>query len=725
MKGLQPSIADDQEVASRLVEGIVNRIANGEHLGRVHAEARIAIEAARRACDRATELVVGAQLRLVRDLRHDNPVRRPIPFSLAAVLPADQKLTGRLKETRRLVHLYSGLAAFFDDDLPLATERFRAAEALATDTPGRAPHRGGPCLAFFGAIARLSVTSRGTIPAEVSPSIVDDIETRRALLEQWGATVPGLGGKALLVGAELARARGEHVLAAQLYSRSASAANVSGQLMVESIAWEFSARHHQSQGSVELALEHARRARYCYGVWGAHAKVQRLIVSYRALADVSEGGAGALLHRRQDMENDLHQGMRAVQAFSEEILLEKLVERVLDTMILQADAQYGVLLLMRGGEPIVESIGTLHHGRIVFQTMASAPTDAILPLAILNKTIRSRRLVAFVDAGQALASSRMVGRAARPVRAAMCFPLMRQGTMVGVLYLENNRRTEAFSADRAALLEMLAQHAANSIVTARLYRELVDENERRAETEAALVKARADLARTSHLTAMGGMAASIAHEINQPLAAIINCSGAGRRWLARSVPDVTEAVAAFDQINSAAARTSEIIRALRALAKQTPASLAPLAIDEVLISVLELMRAEIDDRRVRLSMSLSASGKAVFGDGVQLQQVVLNLITNALEAMTETPAPARKLAVSSQVEGGYVCVKVSDSGTGMDDTTLENIFDPFFTTKSTGIGMGLAICRSIMEAHGGTLEASSEPGHGSTLTFSIPVAARI
>jgi signal transduction histidine kinase len=188
---------------------------------------------------------------------------------------------------------------------------------------------------------------------------------------------------------------------------------------------------------------------------------------------------------------------------------------------------------------------------------------------------------------------------------------------------------------------------------------------------------------------------------------------------------VTEAVAAFDQINSAAARTSEIIRALRALAKQTPASLAPLAIDEVLISVLELMRPEIDDRRVRLSMSLSASGKAVFGDGVQLQQVVLNLITNALEAMTETPAPARKLAVSSQVEGGYVCVKVSDSGTGMDETTLENIFDPFFTTKSTGIGMGLAICRSIMEAHGGTLEASSEPGHGSTLTFSIPVAARI
>lgn len=717
----QSSIGHDQRVASRLADGIATRIANGEHLGRVHAEARIAIEAARRAGDRATEMLVGAQIRLVRELRHDNPIRDEPPFSLPAALEADQRLTRRLRETRLLLHLYSGLTAFFDGGVPLAIERFRAAEALAATVP----HRRGPSLVFFGAIARSRATSPTATSSEVSPAIVDDIETRRVLLEELGTEFPGVGGKALLVAAELARVRGDDALATQLYSSSALAAHASGQFMVQAIAWELAAMHRQSQGDVELALEHVRRARYCYGVWGAHAKVQRLIVRDRAHSNESEGGTGALLHRRHDMEKDLHQGMRAVQAFSEEIQLEKLIERVLETMILQADAQYGVLLLMKGGEPIVEAVGTSLHGRIVFETVASAPTDAMLPLAVLSKTIRNRRLVAFANADRELASDPATGKSRRPVRSAMCFPLMQQGTIVGVLYLENNHATKGGNADRAALLEMLAQHAANSIVTARLYRELVDENERRAETEAALVKARADLARTSHLTVMGGMAASIAHEINQPLAAIMNCSGAGRRWLTRGVPDVPEAVAAFDQINSAAARTSEVVRALRALAKQTPASLAPLAIDEVVIRVLELMRPEIEDRGVRLSISLSASGKAVIGDGIQLQQVVLNLITNALEAMTETPTVARKLSVSSQVEDGYVSVEVSDSGSGMDTATLANIFDPFFTTKNTGIGMGLAICRSIMEAHGGTLEASSEPGRGSTMTFCIPVAARI
>ncbi|WP_211960427.1 ATP-binding protein [Cupriavidus plantarum] len=613
------------------------------------------------------------------------------------------------------------MAAFFDDDAPAAARRLRAAEALAA----AAPEHTRPSVTFFGAIAALRSAPSGGHPSDVAPAVFADIEARRDNLERWGRAFPGAGGKAMLIGAELARLRGNDEAAARLYFDAASAAHASGQLMVQAIAWEFAATHRRSQRGADAARDYMSRARYCYGAWGAHAKVQRLTMHGGQMRRDDDEWAAGVLHRRHGMGIDLQAGMRAVQALSEEISLDKLVERVVETMLVQAGAQYGVLLLMKGGEPIVEAIGTVVLGKVLVEASRAAPTEARLPLDMLGKAIRGRRLVALADAAALVDPIVEDTRNRRGTRSAICVPLLRQGEIVGALYLENHLAAGAFTKDRAAFVEMLGQQAANSLAAARLYRELVDENERRAETEAALVKAREDLARTAHLTVMGGMAASIAHEINQPLAAIVNCSGAGRRWLAREHPDIPEAMAAFDQIANAAGRTAEIVHALRSLAKQAPASLAPLGINEVVVSVLELMRREIEERQVRLTLALSTSGKTVVGDGIQLQQVVLNLITNALEAMADTPLASRELTVSSGVEGGYVNVEVTDRGGGIDAATLGCMFDPFFTTKGTGMGMGLAICRSIMEAHGGTLDASSRIGHGSTLRFRVPMAARI
>ncbi|WP_109581514.1 sensor histidine kinase [Cupriavidus plantarum] len=713
-----PASHDDRLTADRLARRIASRIADGDHLGRVHAEARLAIEASRRANDIATEMVVGSQLRLVRRLRHDAPAREAGPpvLSPRADFGFDESLRPALQEALFFQHLYAALSAFFEDETSLALEQVRAAENRSEV----APHHSMPCLLFLGAMTRLRAARALTASEDFGERMEDEIEKRRTHLDSWAKAHPRVASKALLVSGELARVRGNDALASELYARSASAAHAGGQLMVHAMASEFAAIHRHSRAGTESALDHFRQARYLYGFWGAHAKARRLNVADRPQADAGEN-SNHMRHWGNGVEMDLQTGMKAIQAMSGEIVLEKLVDIVLETMMTHAYAQYGVLLLIRGGKPIVEAVGRTSYGRVLVEAVGIAPTEERLPLAALNRALVCRRLMAFDGSDEALSNggSALNGRA---IHAALCVPLMRHGAMVGLLYLEDRCGTGQLSRERLAILDMLGQHAANSIVTALLYRELVDENERRAETEAALVKARADLARTSHLTVMGGMAASITHEINQPLAAIVNCGGAGRRWLARDVPDIAEAMAAFDQISSAAVRTSEIIHALRALAKQAPASLMPLGIDGVITSVLDLMRVEIEDRGVRMTLSLGTAGKTVVGNRVQLQQVVLNLITNALEAMADTPHDSRELAISSGMVEGQITVAVTDRGSGIDPASLAGIFEPFVTTKHTGMGMGLAICHSILEAHGGTIHATSVPGKGSTFCFRIPRA---
>jgi C4-dicarboxylate-specific signal transduction histidine kinase len=353
---------------------------------------------------------------------------------------------------------------------------------------------------------------------------------------------------------------------------------------------------------------------------------------------------------------------------------------------------------------------------------ASTPTADVMSLPVLNNVIRTSRTVVIADA-RAQPMHDFGGQlAARAPRSVICLPLVKRGALIGVLYLENSLAPDVFTPSRTAMLEVLAPQAAISLETARLYAELIDENARRADSEAALAGARAELARTSHLTVMGGLAASIAHEINQPLGAIIACVDASLRWLQRATPDINEALEGLNQIKSDGLRAADIVRALRSLAKQAPAALGAMVVDDVVRDVASLTRAEIEAHRVDLVTRLGAADAIVIADRIQVQQIVLNLISNAIDAMSGTPPDARELIVTSLVESGYVVVSVQDSGSGMPASTLARIFDPFFTTKETGMGMGLAICRSIMEAQGGTLEAFSTEGEGSMFVFRLPLA---
>jgi signal transduction histidine kinase len=231
-----------------------------------------------------------------------------------------------------------------------------------------------------------------------------------------------------------------------------------------------------------------------------------------------------------------------------------------------------------------------------------------------------------------------------------------------------------------------------------------------------------ELARVSRLTTMGAMTASIAHEINQPLAAISTNANAGLRWLARTPPDIDEVRAALERITNDAHRAADVIDSIRSMFKKDREQGALLNLNDIVLEVLALVHGHLMEHNVSTESYLLLTLPQVQGNRVQLQQVILNLIMNAVEAMHSIGNRARVLTVTSKLQGAEnVLITVEDTGAGIDPENINRIFDAFFSTKASGMGMGLYICRSIIEAHGGRLWATPRLPYGSTFHLVLPI----
>ncbi|HZB92710.1 MAG TPA: ATP-binding protein [Stellaceae bacterium] len=241
----------------------------------------------------------------------------------------------------------------------------------------------------------------------------------------------------------------------------------------------------------------------------------------------------------------------------------------------------------------------------------------------------------------------------------------------------------------------------------------------RKQAEDELHRLRIELAHINRVMTLGELAASIAHEINQPLAAVVADAGAALRWLDGKPPDLSEARQALARINKNGNRAADVIGRIRALAKKSSIQMDPVDMNEVILTIIAVTRREIDHNHVALRTELDANLPAVRGDRVQLQQVVLNLIMNAIEAVT-AGEPRHLLICSSERAPHSVVVSVCDSGPGLDPQNVNRLFEAFYSTKVAGMGMGLAICRSIMEAHGGRLSARANEPCGAIFEFELP-----
>ena len=240
--------------------------------------------------------------------------------------------------------------------------------------------------------------------------------------------------------------------------------------------------------------------------------------------------------------------------------------------------------------------------------------------------------------------------------------------------------------------------------------------------EQALRKAQAELAHVTRVTMLGELTASIAHEVSQPLSAVIANADACLRWLDRETPDLPAARRSVEWVINDGNRASEVIRRVRALANKTDLEKVPLDLNDVVREVIALVQRELVSRRVSVRMELAPAPPKILGDRVQLQQVIINLVMNGIEAMELGNHQPRELVVQSRHDEKHgMFLSVTDCGVGISDDDADRLFKAFFTTKSGGLGMGLSICRSIVEAHGGRLSAFRNEGPGATFQFVLPL----
>ena len=245
------------------------------------------------------------------------------------------------------------------------------------------------------------------------------------------------------------------------------------------------------------------------------------------------------------------------------------------------------------------------------------------------------------------------------------------------------------------------------------------------DAEAAKQEARNQLARIGRLNTLGELAASIAHEVNQPLAGIASNADAGLLWLAKEPPNVLEANKALERIACDAVRAGAVIDGIRRLARKEPAQWASFDLNQSTLDIIAVTQSELHRNRISLRTDLAPGLPHIFGDRVQIQQVILNLVVNAIEAMSAVEGRPRSLLVSTCLDGaGRIGLAVRDSGKGLDRAELDHLFDPFRGSKPDGMGLGLTISRSIIEAHGGHISATPAEPHGASFVFSLPAGKR-
>ena len=664
---------------------------------------------------------------------------------------------------------------------------------------------------------------------------LDLLTAHQEQLREWAESYPPtFADKHALLSAEIARLQGRDADAMRLYEQAVQSARDNNFVQNEGLAHELAARFYAARGLERIAYVYLRDARRCYLQWGALGKVRQLGERYPHLEEGRSATSSAATIGARIAQLDVETVAKASQAVSGEIVLENLIKTLMMIAVEHAGAERSLLILPRGDELWVQAEATtgLKTVEVNLRQALAAPSE--LPLPILQYVIRTQEPVISDDALREEPFSTDEYVASRGVRSVLCLPLVKQATLVGVLYLENNVAASVFTPARIAVLKLLASQAAISLENAQLYAELTASEERwrklfesvpvgvallgsdrryvaanpalqkmtgyteaelrrlspaditheddqaateaivaanaagepfapriekryrrkdggviwaevdsfrapaagsvpvlaavavditeRKLAEAALRDARADLERMARLTTMGELTASIGHEINQPLTAIVTQSEAALRFLDRAEPDLDEVQDALSAIRQDGMRAGEVIRGLRALARKSAPQLTRLDLDDVIRDVLAIARGELLRHDVVLRTELAADGRPVMGDQVQLQQVLLNLIMNGVEAMKGVTDRARELTVTSMLsEPTSVLVAVKDTGTGLDPAVEERMFQPFFTTKPDGLGMGLAICRSIVEAHGGRLWVAPRAPHGAEVRFTVPL----
>ncbi|MBV8279189.1 MAG: AAA family ATPase, partial [Verrucomicrobia bacterium] len=620
-------------------------------------------------------------------------------------------------------------ALYYADQYDSALAAASMAEPLLQAGPG---HFERAEYSFFTALAQAALYDSAS--SEQKAGFTTALASHHSQISVWAKNCPeNFGNREALVAAEIARIEGRELDAQRLYEKAIRSAREQGFIQNEAIAHEVAARFYAARGFETIATAYLRNARYCYLRWGAAGKVEQLDQRYPVIAQ--ETSLRSTIQIVEPVRQlDLETVVKASQAISSEIVLEKLIETLLIIALQHGAAERALLILEQGDDQQIAAEARSVGDKIAVDFRESTLTPTELPESLIRYVIRTQERVILSDAStdNIFAEDEYI-RQKHP-RSVLCLPLIKRRSLIGTLYLENNLAPNVFAPNRLAVLELIASQAAISLAQAGLYAELTSANEElkaeiaerlRAEEalrqkEGSLREAQTELAHVSRLTTMGEMAASIAHELTQPLAGMVTNANASLRWLAGASPNLPEAREAMGRVVRDGTRAGGVVARLRALFKKADPAKEAVDINEAIEEVVILTQSEMRRNKVLLRMDLAANLPSVNGDRVQIQQVALNLILNAIEAMSTIDDRERELVVATQPdEEDQIRIVVQDSGIGFDSVNAERIFDPFHTTKPSGLGLGLAISRSIVNWHGGRLWAVSNDGPGATFQFTL------
>ncbi len=684
---------------------ITNLIASGEALGEVQRQARGKLDFVRKEKFGFVTDAINGQLALIQALRGQQ-----LRFeSIDGVEFDEGRFERHLEEDPQLAiaacwYWVRKLQArvFFQDSAAAFEAALKAQDLLWTSPSffeGAEYH-------VFGAIARAA--HYGEMPPAQQTEQFQAIKEHLKHIELWAKNCPvNFGGRAALVAAELARLEGRELDAERLYEKAIQHSHSNHIIHIEAIASELAGRFHMMRGLDTIAYAYLRNARYCYGRWGAHGKVQQLSLRYLRLEEELPVDPSAVTVVAPLGQLDLAAVLKMSQAVSGEIDHDRLIEKLMILAVECAGAGRGLLILQKGDAPRIEAVATTGHDFVTVRLRQSSVMSSELPEFILRYVIRTKDSVILDDASAPNEFSADTYIKNGSVRSLLCLPLVEQAKLVGVLYLENNLTPGAFTPNRIEVLKLLASQAAISLESARLNMDLR--------------QAQAELFHAARLATMGELATSIAHEVNQPLMAVVTNAATCLLWLENKPPNLDEARKAAERVIENGHHAGAVVRSVYALAKKSPPEMTKVDINRVIGDVLELLGAELRRNDVLVETELDSDLKPIIGDRVQLQQVILNLIMNGIEAMGTIMDRPRMLRIISQTEGlDGVLIAVEDSGPGIDPANLDRIFDPLFTTKAGGMGMGLSICRSVVEAHRGCLSAAPHQPWGSIFRFTLP-----